>query len=196
MSRCQRDLQSRQESLESLRRRQRELGQQLRELAGRKRAARASKPIKQRLKEMLERERDTIVFGKSGIHGWGLMARRAIPQDTFITEYRGDVVRRPVADVRERGYRARGKDCYLFALGDAVIDATDRGHIARFANHACTPCMYAKTVEVDGREHLVFISRSDIRMGQELTFNYRFQEDEDGKIPCDCGAPNCSGSMN
>ena len=38
----------------------------------------------------------------------------------------------------------------------------------------------------------------DIKAGQELTFDYRFKEEEDGeaKVPCMCGAPNCKGSLN
>jgi len=173
-------------------------GDAVRELLARRgKGSRVTKPLKVRLREMYENEKDLVTFAKSGIHGWGLVAKRPVPQDTFITEYRGDVVRRLVADVRENKYRRNGKDCYLFALGDAVIDATDRGHIARFINHSCTPCLYAKTIEVDGVEHLVFVSRVDIRAGQELTFNYRFGQDEDGdRLPCNCGGPNCTGSMN
>lgn len=46
---------------------------------------------------------------------------------------RGDLVRRSVADLREKRYRAEGKDCYLFNVDDAlVIDATMSGNWARF----------------------------------------------------------------
>lgn len=46
---------------------------------------------------------------------------------------RGDLVRQPLADLREAQYRANGKDCYLFNLDDAiVIDATMCGNWARF----------------------------------------------------------------
>ena len=44
---------------------------------------------------------------------------------------------------------------------------------------------------------LVFIARTDIKAGQELTFDYRFKEEEGvEKVPCRCGAPNCRGSLN
>ena len=70
---------------------------------------------------------------QSGIHGWGLFARRPIKPDTMIIEYRGERVRRTVADARERRYRAAGKDCYLFNVDDEiVVDATRRGTIGRF----------------------------------------------------------------
>jgi hypothetical protein len=41
------------------------------------------------------------------------------------------------------------------------------------------------------------ITQSDIRVGQELTFDYRFkQEDEADRVPCHCGAPSCKGFLN
>ena len=76
---------------------------------------------------------------QSGIHGWGLFARRPIRADTMVIEYRGERVRRTVADARERRYRAAGKDCYLFNVDDEiVVDATQRGTIGRFTVRACS----------------------------------------------------------
>lgn len=70
---------------------------------------------------------------QSGIHGWGFFARTNIPHDTMVIEYRGDIVRRTVADIRERRYKREGKDCYLFNVNDdMVIDATMCGAIGRF----------------------------------------------------------------
>jgi hypothetical protein len=58
---------------------------------------------KLRVCQALEPKR--ITFGKSGIHGWGIFARRAIPADTMVTEFRGQLIRGILADVREAGYR-------------------------------------------------------------------------------------------
>ena len=70
---------------------------------------------------------------QSGIHGWGLFARKAAKQDSMIIEYRGDVVTRTVSELREHKYRAAGIDCYLFNINDElVVDATMRGTIGRF----------------------------------------------------------------
>jgi NuA3 HAT complex component NTO1 len=52
-------------------------------------------------------------------------------------------------------------------------------------------------LELSGQVHLCFFAKSDIRAGQELTFDYRFKEEEgDSKVPCQCGAPNCKGTLN
>ena len=70
---------------------------------------------------------------QSGIHGWGLFARKKLKQDSMVMEYRGDLLRRTAADAREKAYQAAGKDCYLFTVNeDCVIDATMTGGIGRF----------------------------------------------------------------
>jgi hypothetical protein len=41
---------------------------------------------------------------------------------------------------------------------------------------------------------IVFYARTAIAVGQECTYDYRF-ESEDGKVPCFCGARNCRGVL-
>ena len=51
----------------------------------------------------------------------------------MIIEYRGESLRRSMADAREKAYRAKDMDCYLFNINDdVVIDATVKGTIGRF----------------------------------------------------------------
>ena len=40
-------------------------------------------------------------------------------------------------------------------------------------NHCCAPSMYTKVLEVEGESRLVFFARTDIKPGQELTYDYR-----------------------
>lgn len=41
-------------------------------------------------------------------------------------------------------------------------------------NHCCAPSMYTKVVEVEGESRLVFFARTDLKPGQELTYDYRY----------------------
>ena len=91
--------------------------------------------------------------------------------------------------------RDNGVDCYLLKQDDdTVVDCTFQGNFARFTNHSCNPNMYSKIVKVDDANHIIFFARTDVRPGEELTYNYRF-ESEDGKVPCYCGADNCRGYL-
>ena len=40
--------------------------------------------------------------GRSGVHAWGLYATQTIAPESFVIEYVGELLRRPLDDVRER----------------------------------------------------------------------------------------------
>ncbi|KAM0848419.1 hypothetical protein ACQ4PT_054395 [Festuca glaucescens] len=136
-------------------------------------------------------------FQRSKIHEWGLVALESIDAEDFVIEYVGELIRRPVSDIREAQYEKSGiGSSYLFRLDDDyVVDATKRGGLARFINHSCEPNCYTKVITVEGQKKIFIYAKRRIYAGEELTYNYKFPLEEK-KIPCHCGSQRCRGSMN
>lgn len=69
-----------------------------------------------------------LQFGRSPVHAWGLFAQEDIPEDEFVIEYVGEVIRSSLQDIREQEYQRAGLDSsYLFRVdSEIVIDATKK----------------------------------------------------------------------
>ncbi|KAK9433977.1 hypothetical protein V1505DRAFT_319875 [Lipomyces doorenjongii] len=148
----------------------------------------------------LKKRKKPVRFARSAIHNWGLYAMENIAANDMIIEYVGEVVRQPVADMRERRYLKNGiGSSYLFRIDEStVVDATKRGGIARFINHCCTPSCTAKIIKVEGQKRIVIYALRDIIANEELTYDYKFEREvnSEERIPCLCGSSGCKGFLN
>ena len=136
---------------------------------------------------------------RSGIHGKGVFAKVPIPAGVRLIEYRGKRITNAEADATyPDDDPSKPYHTFLFAIdGDVVIDAGRGGNMARWINHSCDPNCDA--VIDDGRVWIE--STRDIAVGEELTYDYNFRLEErhtparKKRYPCECGSPNCRGTM-
>ena len=140
-----------------------------------------------------------LIFGKSAIHSWGLYAAEAIDEGEFVVEYLGEYLRSTLGDARQRNYDRDGWDDYIFRVDDEnFVDATKKGGLARFANHSCDGNCESRIITAGGKPRIVLYSRERIEKGEEITYDYKFDRDEDEskRIPCTCGTSKCTGFLN
>lgn len=150
-------------------------------------------------REMMRRSYSRVAFGKSAIHGWGGFAKQDFQPGDMILEYAGELLRPPIADLREqRLYNDQvGAGTYVFTVDDHfLVDATWAGNMTHILNHSCDPNCYSRVVAIEGTNHvIIFAGRNGVKRGEELTYNYRFGG-TDMQLSCNCGAANCRGRVN
>ena len=139
-----------------------------------------------------------IQVRKSGIHGRGVFALRAIPSGEQVIEYKGEVITWKEALRRHPHDPKDPNHTFYFHIDDVhVIDAKFGGNAARWINHACEP--NCESDEVGGR---VFIKAlRELHPGEELFYDYGLVIDERNtaaltkRCECRCGAKACRGTM-
>ncbi|XP_037540800.1 histone-lysine N-methyltransferase 2D isoform X2 [Nematolebias whitei] len=142
--------------------------------------------------------KNNVYLARSRIQGLGLYAAKDLEKHTMVIEYIGTVIRNEVANRREKIYELQNRGIYMFRINnEQVIDATLTGGPARYVNHSCAPNCVAEVVTFDKEDKIIIISSRRIPRGEELTYDYQFDfEDDQHKIPCHCGAWNCRKWMN
>lgn len=135
---------------------------------------------------------------RSGVHGRGVFATRAIEPGETLIEYTGEIIDWDEALRRHPHDPEQPDHTFYFQLKDGrTIDALYGGNASRWINHSCDPNCEAD--EVDGR---VFIkSLRAIAPGEELHYIYGLSLDErytpalKRRFACRCGADKCTGTM-
>ncbi|CAF3363447.1 unnamed protein product [Rotaria sp. Silwood1] len=141
--------------------------------------------------------RQNVFLAKSRIQGLGLFAGRDLEKHTMVIEYIGELIRNEVANKREKLYEQQNRGIYMFRLDEEyVVDATMSGCLARYINHSCEPNSIAEVVQIEKDSKIIIITNRRIAKGEEIMYDYKFDFEEDSKIPCLCGAANCRKWMN
>ena len=147
---------------------------------------------------MAREENPWFELRRSRIQGRGAFAKRRIRKGTRIIEYTGEIITDDEADRRYDDESMDRHHTFLFAVDvNHVIDGARRGNDARFINHSCDP--NCEAVIEDNRVYIDALRT--IEPGEELLYDYQYerdgepQESWDRLYACECGAPNCRGTI-
>lgn len=139
---------------------------------------------------------DVSIF-KTEHKGYGMRANCDLPAQTFIVEYKGEVVDSEEYRLRKEQYADEGiKHFYFMKLqDDGMIDATKKADIGRFLNHSCDPNAEIEKWIVNKRYRMGIFAKRDIAKGEEICFNYNVDRYGSEPQKCYCGAKNCIGVL-
>ena len=126
-----------------------------------------------------------VRVGTSCIAGQGLFAEQDIRQDTKIIRYIGEKIPHAESDRRlDTGH------VYIFGLNErSALDGDTPQNTARYINHACDPNCH--TAQCGTTIWIVAIRA--IAAGEERTYHYGYEVNDEPAEPCYCGAPTCCG---
>ncbi|GAB9475837.1 Polycomb-like protein [Globisporangium polare] len=112
----------------------------------------------------------------STTHGWGAFALEPIRKGEFLYEYTGALISDDEAERRGNIYDVMAISFLFDVNSDEVVDATRKGNKSKFANHKALEAANceAKILLVNGEHRIALYAREDIRVGEELFFDYGY----------------------
>ncbi|EDV20850.1 uncharacterized protein TRIADDRAFT_31338 [Trichoplax adhaerens] len=130
---------------------------------------------------------------KSNQCGWGLKSAEDIYAGTLVVEYVGELLNEKTCYQRIKMAQSKGeKNFYMLNIDkDVIIDAGQKGNLARFMNHSCQPNCETHKWTVNGLTCIGLFAIDDIKQGEELTFDYRLHAVGNDQAECHCGSKLC-----
>jgi len=118
-------------------------------------------------------------------HGKGLFAKEEMRKGEKIIDLLKSIGRFLTNEEADKIYDKFG-DYMLQIDDDLFYAATNESELENcyFINHSCNP-----NCGIDGELRLVAIR--DIKVGEEITFDYAMSESSDYSFKCNCGNANC-----
>ncbi|KAK0940849.1 hypothetical protein LTR29_007567 [Friedmanniomyces endolithicus] len=134
---------------------------------------------------------------KTPDRGFGVRSCRTWAPGQIIMEYTGEIVSEGECQRRIRE-DYKDKQCYyLMELERGLIIDGTKGSMARFINHSCEPNCEVRMVKVNGTPRMgVFAGEGGVATGQELTYDYNFDNFGEKQQMCYCGAATCRGYLS
>lgn len=114
------------------------------------------------------KELDALIQWIDPQMGYGVFALNDLPPATFVGEYTGEVRKCRWSD-KSNYY------CYDYSIGEKtpfLIDAEQQGNLTRFINHSRNSNLEPVSVYSGNRMHLILLTKSLVKKGDELTYNY------------------------
>jgi len=140
--------------------------------------------------------REVILFYKEGKR-MGLRTVGSVIKGEFVIEYVGEAIDQAKIPKNDLRCRDRSRWSYVMILEKGIcIDAGKKGGLARYINHSCDPNCSVDRWIVRGVPRLAIFARRDIVAGEELSYDYKWERDEEqDPTPCLCVSPLCRGTL-
>ena len=135
---------------------------------------------------------------KTAKAGFGLRIQQDLVEGDLVCEYIGEVIDEAECQNRLVVQEKNGiESFYILALENGLyIDARLKASVARFANHSCDPNCLVQKWNVNGVMKIGIFARHEIKMNEELTFDYQLDAMGRAKMKeCHCGAAKCRGFL-
>lgn len=125
---------------------------------------------------------NNVIVKSSSIQGKGVYAIVDIEKDEMVLEIDDSNV---VTDPSKLTKEQNEYDCDYLENGKVILMQSPE----KFINHSCDPSTYVKTI--NGVRKV--LAMRDIKIGDEITYDYSINGDNDGTFACQCGSKICRG---
>ena len=130
--------------------------------------------------------------------GFGVRACRTFSPGEIIMEYTGEIITEYESERRMVEEYSKSANYYLMQFDRGLVIDGTKGSMGRFVNHSCAPnCEVRMMKGADGHAHMgIFAGDLGVMTGEELTYDYNFDNFGSSQQKCHCGAPSCRGFLS
>ncbi|KAM0717872.1 hypothetical protein Q7P37_006204 [Cladosporium fusiforme] len=135
---------------------------------------------------------------KTSNRGFGVRACRTFAPGEIIMEYTGEIITEYECERRMAEVYNKSDNYYLMQFDRGLVIDGTKGSMGRFVNHSCAPnCEVRMMRGADDRPHMgIFAGDDGVMTGEELTYDYNFDNFGSSQQTCHCGAPSCRGFLS